>query len=241
MDREIVALGERLAAVVREFAPLLGTYVHGSAALGGFVPRRSDVDVLIVVDAEPDDTTGLGEHLIAAASPCPGRGVELSVVTSEQAGAATAPWPYVLHLTTDPAAAKLVIGSTVEGDPDLLMHFAVVRAAGVAITGPEPADVFAEPERVAVLEYLAAELEWATTTEGGTEAYAVLNACRAWQYLETGELVSKMTGGAWAREHGDSIRLIGRALGAQLGLVEHRPLDAVGRKFVLGVRDRLPN
>jgi streptomycin 3"-adenylyltransferase len=239
VDREIVAVGERLGDVVQQFAPLVGAYVHGSATLGGFVAGRSDVDLLIVVEHEPDDVPGLGDRLVTAASPSPGRGVELSVVTREQAAAARGPWPFVLHVVTDPADAKVVLGSRVGGDPDLLMHYAVIRSAGATITGPVPGDVFGEPRREAVNVYLAGELEWATTTATVTEAYAVLNACRAWQYVETGELVSKVTGGTWARERGGSVRLIGRALGAQLGLVEHRPLDDDGRQFVLGVRSRL--
>ena len=43
---------ERIVSVVQTACGhrVVSTYVHGSLALGGFDSRRSDVDVLIVVD-----------------------------------------------------------------------------------------------------------------------------------------------------------------------------------------------
>ncbi|MDJ0769563.1 MAG: DUF4111 domain-containing protein [Ilumatobacter sp.] len=241
MDPAVVAVAERLADVVGAYAPVTGAYVHGSAALGGFVPGRSDVDILIVVDAWPagrTDADRLGEELVEAASPSPGRGVELTVVTVEQAGSVRRPPPFVVHVATEPTDERVVFGEAGDGDPDLVMHYAVARAAGVTVVGPEPTGVFAEPTRTEVLDYLVHELAWAAES-AATEAYAVLNACRAWQYLSTGALVSKVTGGSWARDQGADQRLVGRALAAQLGLVDHRELDAQGRDFVRSIRERL--
>jgi hypothetical protein len=82
-------------------------------------------------------------------------------------------------------------------DPDLLLHFAVCRRAGVAVAGPEPVGVFAEPPRAWLLERAAAELRWAV--RHGTFAYRVLTACRAWRYLEDDVLGAKVESGRWAR------------------------------------------
>ena len=70
------AFAHRLDQVVRQTVGdrLVGTYLHGSAALGGFVPGRSDIDLLVVVDG-PVDGPGLGDALVAAAEPWPGRGI----------------------------------------------------------------------------------------------------------------------------------------------------------------------
>ena len=87
---DFVGYGNRLAAVVDErvgAGGLVGVYVHGSAVLGGFRPERSDVDVLVVV-ANPvpaDRQAALGAALLAAAYPCPGIGLELSVITAATA------------------------------------------------------------------------------------------------------------------------------------------------------------
>jgi predicted nucleotidyltransferase len=44
----------RLDAVLGEVVGgLAATYLHGSAALGGFVPGRSDVDMLVICEDRP--------------------------------------------------------------------------------------------------------------------------------------------------------------------------------------------
>jgi streptomycin 3"-adenylyltransferase len=108
-----------------------------------------------------------------------------------------APWNYLLHVAApcDPRSATRVVFDDGAGDPDLLMHIAVTRAAGVAVRGPDPADLFGDMARQSVLGYLAAELEWGLRE--APETYAVLNACRALAYLEDGLIVSKVAGGVW--------------------------------------------
>lgn len=62
---------------------LTGVYLHGSAVLGGFDVSRSDVDVLVVCD-EPMTAVqqqAAAEALSERRLPCPGQGLELSVVT----------------------------------------------------------------------------------------------------------------------------------------------------------------
>ena len=236
MDGEVAAYARRLVAIVDDSVGVVGAYLHGSASLGGFVPGRSDVDLLVVVDHEPDDVEGLADLLIEHSSPCPGRGVELSVVTREAAGAVTEPCPFIVHVATDSSASRVVRGATTDGDPDLLMHYAVCRAAGWAVVGPPPSEVFGLPIRDVLLAYLADELASALT---GCEAYAVLNACRAWQYVETGALVSKVSGGSWAKEHGGPMLVIGRALSAQMGLLPDRAVGVDAERFVRTVIDRL--
>lgn len=237
MDREVVALAERLTEVVGEVVAVVGAYVHGSAALGGFVPGLSDVDLLFVVDGEIEDPVALGREIADAAIPCPGRGVELSVVTHAAAASNTEPWPFVVHVATGSGDARIVSGATIDGDPDLLMHSAVTLAGGGAIVGPQPAEVFGEPHRDDVLAYLADEL--ASAVGGESETYAVLNACRAWQYVETGEIVSKVSGGSWAKTHGGPMLVIGRALSAQMGLLDDRPVTPEAARFVRSVIDRI--
>src|SRR5258706_1991309 len=128
------ALDAALVKVLGE--AVVATYLHGSAVLGGFVYGRSDVDVLFIVDA-PSDEEELREAaraLSSVSANCPGRGVELSVVTADNAAHPAAPWPFLLHMTTDPADTpeddRVVVGG---GDSDLVMHYAVCRAAGLSV------------------------------------------------------------------------------------------------------------
>ena len=155
----------------------------------------------------------ISHGLAVASEPCPGLGLESSVVTRAQAQAEDEPWRFVVHVTTAPAGPRTVCGVEHPGDPDLLMHFAVSCAAGIAISGPPPATVLRTPSRRSVLAYLVGELDDALD---GPFAYAVLNACRAWRYLDTGDLVSKVTGGSWVVQRVPA-PVVRRALDEQRG------------------------
>ncbi|MDP9868680.1 MULTISPECIES: nucleotidyltransferase domain-containing protein [Streptosporangium] len=74
-----------VASVMSEiFGPrLVGAYLHGSAVLGGFDPRRSDVDLLVVCQdpMTAEQRSAVAERLSDDRLPCPAQGLELSVVT----------------------------------------------------------------------------------------------------------------------------------------------------------------
>jgi hypothetical protein len=210
---------------------LVAVYVHGSAVLGGWVPDRSDVDILLLAGDEVDHSSleGIGLALASTASACPSRkGLESSVVLAREAAEPRPPWPFLLHVTTGGGAPAIIAGADSPGDPDLLMHYAVCRAAGWAVQGPPArAQIGAVPREV-ILAYLADEAGWGL--ENAPEAYAVLNACRAIVFLADGQIVSKVAGGQIALRRGlGPAALIERALAQQEGLAaEVRPApDAV--------------
>jgi Domain of unknown function (DUF4111) len=213
------------AAVAQEVTTASGgslqaAYLHGSAVLGGWQPA-SDVDMLFVVTG----STSAGAlasiaRVLAARSDraggCPGRGLECSVVSATDAAAPRAPWPYLLHVAGEPAGCRIQDGADSPGDADLIMHYAVCRAAGRAVCGPPPRDVIGPVPRQAILSYLADELNWGL--QHASEAYAVLNACRARVYMMDGEIVSKIAGGEAALDRGlGPAELIVRALSQQRG------------------------
>ena len=228
---------EYAARLTAEMAALLGpalagAYLHGSAALGGWVAQRSDVDVLFVV---ADDVTGeavaAAGDLLAGSAGCPGRGLECSVVTAGQAGRPAPPWPFVLHLGLRDGAPALHRGSSVPGDADLLMHYAVCRAVGITLAGPSPADAVGQVARPVILDYLAGELAWGLAN--APECYAVLNACRALVYLDEDRIVSKVAGGLAALERGSGPPgLVRRALDQQRGRVPEQPPGPDAAAFV---------
>ena len=116
--------------------------MHGSAALGGFVPA-SDLDVLVVTDGG-FSWPALGAQLLAE---CGGpRTLELSVVAADAARRPSRPWPFVLHVNSEDERVDLDEG---RGDPDLICHYAVTRAAGVAVSGPPPESAFGPVSRSA--------------------------------------------------------------------------------------------
>jgi hypothetical protein len=218
-------LGKVAVGLARALGPALaGLYLHGSAALGGWSAERSDVDLLGVVARRLGRRPKLAvaARLLHPALACPGRGLELSLVTA-------APPQPGSHL-----------GGPGATDPDLLLHFAVCRRSGVAVTGAPPEEVFAEPPRAWLLERAAAELRWAV--RHGSFADQVLNACRAWRLLEDGELCSKLDGGEWARARADPA-LVDAALAARRGLAPMPDAAAdlaAAARFVAAVLERFP-
>lgn len=190
---------------------LQAAYLHGSAALGGWMPGRSDVDMLFVT------ADGIG-----------------SVVTVAQARQPAPPWPFVLHVAAGPGKPDRTVqpGSQSPGDPDLLMHYALCRAAGRPVCGPPAAELIGAVPRRVILDYLAGELCWGI--EHAPEAYAVLNACRALIYLTDRQIVSKVAGGEAALRRGAGpAEVIQRALAQHQGSEPDRPPASDAVSFVL--------
>ena len=237
------------AGLTRVLGPaLVGVYLHGSGALGGWSPERSDVDLLGVV-ARPLERRAKREissrlNHPSLGSPAPA-GLELSLVTAAVAADPPRRPPFELHVSTGPSP-QTHLGGPAAADPDLLLHFAVCRRAGVIVAGPDPVEVFAEPPRSWLLERASAELRWAV--RNGTFTYRVLTACRAWRYLEDDVLGAKVESGRWARlrladdpEPSGAAALVDAAVAAQLG---HAPVPAAAADlaaadgFVAAVLDR---
>ncbi|HEX5189469.1 MAG TPA: aminoglycoside adenylyltransferase domain-containing protein [Streptosporangiaceae bacterium] len=233
------------AAVTAELGALLdgaltAAYLHGSSVLGGWNAERSDVDILFVVtdDIGEQAVARAGEVLLQAAAGCPGWCLEASIVTASAAARPAPPWPFVLHVGCSDGEQVLHRGSDSPGDPDLLMHYAVCRASGLALAGPSPRATIGKVDRQAVLHYLAGELGWGLTN--APENYAVLNACRALVYLRQGRVVGKVAGGLAALDDGSGpAGVIRRALDQQQAMAPERTAAPDAVAFVRGVAAEL--
>ncbi len=229
------------AAVARSAAgQLRASYLHGSAALGGWTAERSDVDILFVAVDEIGAAAvhAIGDVLLAQAASCPGRGLEASLVTVSQAGRPAPPYPFKLHIGAGADGQRRYDGTEARGDADLLMHYAVCLAAGIAVFGPAAADCLGQVPRPEILAYLATELDWGLGH--APECYAVLNACRAAEYLTGGRIVAKIAGGEAALATGlGPPDLIKSALAQQRGQLPERPPGQAAVRFVRAVQARL--
>jgi Domain of unknown function (DUF4111) len=93
---------------------LVGVYLHGSAVLGGWRPRVSDVDPLGVVAGPLDRAVkrAVAERLTDPELPCPAaHGLELSLVTAATAAAPSRSPPFELHVAFAPGAPRRRPGS----------------------------------------------------------------------------------------------------------------------------------
>ena len=213
---------------------LVGVYVHGSLALGDFSPR-SDVDVVAVSDlplteAEKEEVAA---RLSRRALVCPARGgLEFHVIRKDTISATSTTPPFELHIATNPDKPERVVdGRGHGGDTDLLLHFAMLHARGQAIVGPDSEEIFPLVPRSILLPQLIEELRWGE--RHGSPSYQILNACRAWRFVEEGALSSKTEGAKWAFSRvGDAAPAIEAALLHRRGLSGEHPSEAEARALV---------
>jgi streptomycin 3"-adenylyltransferase len=238
---DIRGYGRRLAAAVDGAVGgvLTGVYVHGSLALGGFRPDRSDVDVLAVIDAplSPDRQGKVADALLRAAYPCPGTGLECSVITAATA-ADLGDCRFEVHVATPDTA---VIGEGRGGDPDLVLYAEVCRRSGITVTGPPADSVFGAVPYDRLRTAIVDEMAWGLSAWRQASApfeYAVLNTCRGLLFARDGSLRSKVAGGEWYLAEHPADPVVAAALSRQLGVAVDEPShDAVADFVERAIRD----
>ena len=109
-------------ALARVLGPVLvGIYLHGSAALGGWSAELSDVDLLGVVATSLDRRAKrvVSARLNHPSLVCPAEaGLEMSLVTAAVAADPPRRPPFELHVTTAAAAPTTAPPTTVEAAPE---------------------------------------------------------------------------------------------------------------------------
>jgi len=215
---------------------LIGVYLHGSAALGDYEPARSDIDILAVCAAPlgSGERAGLGARLGRDALPCPaGAGLEFSLVTRAAARDLRPAPAYELHGWDEDGR----VGPGGErGDPDLPLHFAVVRQTGLVVCGPPPADVLREVPRDEQMRLVGDELDWAVGN--ASRSTQVLTACRAWALSVDGRFRSKRDAAEWALRQG-APPMVAAVLADHRAARESRPEPEAVAAFAASVRTRL--
>ncbi len=197
-------LREILPAVQAELGEkLVGLYLYGSAAHGGFDPGLSDVDLLAAVATdldgrEFDRLRRMHAHL-AATSPEWADRIEVQYLP-------------LLALRTFKTQARTVPVISPgepfhwrEVDNAWTMNWYDVRENGITLAGPDPRtliDPVSQDEFVASVRGHAEE--WRTYINRiprtrGPLAYAVLTMCRALHTCGTGNQVSKSAAARWAQ------------------------------------------
>jgi hypothetical protein len=217
---------------------LMGVAVTGSLALGDFIPKFSDID-LIAVTSQPLSQYALRDlpaRIDDDVLPCPAVSLDLLVFTSEQVLALPSPYAFELAITTGDRWGLEVVPRA--SDEEMLLDVEISRRQGFSVTGLPPEELFAPVPPQRLRTALLAALTWQREhlfdqrhDPRGTEG--VLAACRALYWLETGELASKTEAGrrqARAPGHGP---LVGEALARRGG----RIVTALRGSKVRGILD----
>jgi predicted nucleotidyltransferase len=180
-------LGElvgRLAAAVE----LEAVYLIGSGAMGAYEQVSSDVDVIAVTPRALAEEEKRAIVSAVDSIRCPARTLELAVYAHGR----------------DRYELNFIKGEFVSfdaaGDPVwwYVLERATAETYAVPLLGPPWHEVFEPLPRAAILDAIDQALDWADDNEP-TDCGPLLNACRAWCWLETGEWVTKPEAAAWLR------------------------------------------
>ncbi|WP_172253130.1 aminoglycoside adenylyltransferase domain-containing protein [Saccharibacillus deserti] len=197
-DRAASRIGEALGAQVT------GIYLHGSLAIGGFNPARSDIDLLVVVRERPerDRLRELTRSILDVHNGFPeGRDLEFSVVEEAVLHHFVHPTPCVYHYSgvhrqryaSDPD----YLCADYE-DADLAAQITVAYERGVALYGQPLRDLYPPVPRADYLESVWSDVSNAEAEIVDNSVYLTLNLCRVLMFLEEGAVASKKEGGEWA-------------------------------------------
>lgn len=202
---------------------LVGVYVHGSLAFGCFRWDHSDIDLIVVVDAEPSllQKEAMIQTLLDLMPSAPPKGFEMSVLLSKDCRHFRHPLPFVLHFSNsylaqcrqDLTAYCQAMHGT---DPDLAAHLTVLHAAGFAVYGPAISEIFDNVPARAYWDSLWYDTQDAAEHILQDPVYVILNLCRVLAYAKEGLILSKEQGGCWAAAHlaASHVPLVKKALAA---------------------------
>ncbi|MBD0317958.1 MAG: DUF4111 domain-containing protein [Thermoleophilia bacterium] len=225
MDVDVVAAYDgQLVGRVRDVLAerLVGVYVSGSGVLGDYVHGRSDLDRFAVCDREAGEEAkaALVDALRHESLPCPARALEFVLYRRAAVARPTSGGAFELNLNTGAAIPLHVSFDPGEEPPHwFLLDRAIVHAHGRALTGPPAHELFAPLPRAWLLDALAESLRWHRENEGVAGENTVLNACRAWYFVEEGDWVSKLDAAKWARARTADPNVVDAALAAGHGVV----------------------
>jgi hypothetical protein len=190
-------LTRRLRTILAD--EVVGVYAGGSYALGGYEPRRSDLDVAGVVrrglreDAPAQILAAVGHEAL----PCPARKLELVIYSSEAAKSRSVEPSFELNLNTGPSELRVDLDPQPRERHWFAIDRSVLAQSGIALFGPPARVVFASPPRSELLLVLADVLRWYRENEPESED-ALLNVGRSLRFASEGVWAAKPELREWA-------------------------------------------
>jgi hypothetical protein len=186
---------------------LIGLYLHGSLAYGGFNPQTSDIDFLVVIDASlPTEKFSALKEMHArlfASGIAWSQKLEGAYIPAEDLRRHDPAYPPLPWLGTDGHFALERLGS------DWILQRWILREKGIVVTGPPMRDMIDPVSPDDLREAVRGSLqEWWSPPfpspqrfqSGEYQAYAVLTMCRSLYLLEHGRVASKPEAAHWAME-----------------------------------------
>jgi predicted nucleotidyltransferase len=188
----------------------VGLYLHGSLALGGFNPLRSDIDLVVLMDrrATVEQKRKLVELLLRVSkAPIP---IEISFLVREDIFPFESPLPYDLHYREawrERYQQELRDGTwehwnnAARRDFELAIYLRVVERAGIVVYGLPTAEALPKVPEGSFREALLTNFDHLREERLRNPTAFVLDSCRDSAYMREGVLLSKDAGGEWGLTH----------------------------------------
>lgn len=184
---------------------LTGIYLHGSAVMGCFNSKMSDIDLLIVVNDDISNEIKMQymDMVVELNREAPEKGIELSIVKEAVCKPFVYPTPFELHFSiahlnwyqSNPADYVERMKGT---DKDLAAHFTVIYHRGKTLYGKEIKSVFSKVSSRDYMDSIWSDIEDAKEEIVTNTMYITLNLCRVLAYKRESLILSKQEGGEWA-------------------------------------------
>ena len=187
---------------------LTGIYLHGSAVMGCFNERKSDIDLLVVVKdtISKEIKRRYMDMVIEMNQYAPKKGIELSMVKEAVCKPFVYPTPFELHFSI--AHLNWYLSNPEDYvermngvDKDLAAHFTITYHRGKKLYGREIRSVFEEVSSEAYMDSIWSDIQEAKEDILANSMYMTLNLCRVLAYKTEKLIVSKLEGGEWAMKH----------------------------------------
>ena len=187
---------------------LVGVYLHGSAVMGCFNEKTSDIDLLVVIhhDMTEDEKRRYMDMVVELNTLAPTKGIEMSIIKKSVCKPFVYPTPFELHFSVahlewyknNPQDYVLKMKGT---DKDLAAHITILYHRGQCLWGEEIHEVF---EPVGEKEYFDSiwyDIENAEEDILENPVYVILNLCRVLAFKKEKQILSKQEGGIWGLAH----------------------------------------
>lgn len=184
----------------------LGFYLHGSLAMGGFNPKSSDIDVLVVTknSVTVETKRKLAQFLLNCSnSPFP---VEISFLTRDQLKSWQYPCPFDFHYSEFwreryeddliRGASKYINGD-INHDTDLAAHITIINYRGICVEGVPIDEISPSVPRSDYISSIMGDFQDCIENIEAHPIYCSLNLIRVYWYLKYGVIPSKQEAGNW--------------------------------------------
>lgn len=183
---------------------LTGIYLHGSAVMGCYNPKKSDIDLIVVVNEKMDNASkrAIMDMTVELNSQGPAKGIEMSIVTRDVCKPFAYPTPFELHFSMmhlgwyrdNPEDYIQKMNGT---DEDLAAHFTIISKRGKCLYGQLIEEVFGEVPRQDYMDSIWDDIAEAPEDIADNAMYITLNLARVLAFSRDNLILSKKEGGKW--------------------------------------------